>query len=437
MVLLHILFVPGFVLLAHGRQIIATEDDLMDTCERSCDEIGERYDKLGCKKVSKCVHNRDGWTRFLVRCDFCLCECEEIIDKPFVVVQSPMTTDEDALYDSCTGECTKSGLVRTNFAGYQEVRDCVYEAPGWIRGFVRCNICKCTGVNRKFVNKYTLKDMTYDFGAVEVTLLEPGSEPFVLGRTVLKNCGKEAQTVMRVISFSTSLSSSVETSKKLEAGVTLTIGKSVTAGSGVQIGVSRSLAFQLTSGFTTTTGHTATNTTMDQVRAALFVKGGVQQKAYVVGRRSKVNLPYKATLETVYDDGSTKEEQVSGTYNGLDFASWEVIYEAGTPAAHCGDEEGNNLASNPLQADGALFGPGYKQYDDMVIRQSLEDVKEICHPKCLQEVKCAGFSYRINARYDGRTTGNCWFFEPPLKFRQDPAQPEGLDGGGIWIKKLV
>jgi hypothetical protein len=100
----------------------------------------------------------------------------------------------------------------------------------------------------------------------------------------------------------------------------------------------------------------------------------------------------------------------------------------------CDEEFSTCVAVPPVtgQIDfrGHLFGRGFKQYAAIEIRKSLDDVKNICLPKCRNDPVCTAMQFRINARYDGRTNGNCWFMNGEIKFVDSVPQ----SGGGVYVK---
>jgi hypothetical protein len=90
----------------------------------------------------------------------------------------------------------------------------------------------------------------------------------------------------------------------------------------------------------------------------------------------------------------------------------------------------NTLERNYFQ-QGHLFGTGFKLYKMLEIRKNINDVRYICYPKCKEDFKCSGIQYRIDDRYDGRSSGNCWFMTGEVKHA-----PQALhtNQGGVWIK---
>jgi hypothetical protein len=85
-----------------------------------------------------------------------------------------------------------------------------------------------------------------------------------------------------------------------------------------------------------------------------------------------------------------------------------------------------------IVSEGSLFGWGFDQYKDRIIRKSLDEVNNICLPECRDDNKCTGFAFRIDARYDGRTNGNCWFMTGEIKYVGSPAN----SGGGVYVKSI-
>eukprot|EP00798_Chlamydomonas_sp_ICE-L_P006155 gene6155-2767_t len=119
-----------------------------------------KYDFKGCTSLTSCRLNSVGWNDGFVRCDYCLCECAEPVDeRTAVVVTGKVSTDEEALYGTCTGDCQQSGIVRTDFEGWQ-VSNCALDKVGYTSGFVRCDYCTCVGTNRKYAASYTLKNVS-------------------------------------------------------------------------------------------------------------------------------------------------------------------------------------------------------------------------------------------------------------------------------------
>ena len=92
------------------------------------------------------------------------------------------------------------------------------------------------------------------------------------------------------------------------------------------------------------------------------------------------------------------------------------------------------LDSNPIRYQGHGFGLGYNQYAKLEISKDINDVKDICVPKCADDQECTGFHFRIYNRYDGRKNGNYWFMTG--KFMYVDTRPYPNHGGGVWIKEL-
>ena len=165
------------------RTIILNEDDFYGSCTSDCDTIGEIFNIKGCSKISDCRMNSAGWTRGFVRCDYCACNCTEDLatqDKP-ILVRSKVSVEEYDLEGTCNGTCERPGLFRSDFLGCDEVRDCYEASGGPLSGFVNCDHCSCTCVNRRYAASYELTNMQFYFSG---TLVNNG-RPTALSKTIL------------------------------------------------------------------------------------------------------------------------------------------------------------------------------------------------------------------------------------------------------------
>ncbi|XP_072051236.1 uncharacterized protein [Amphiura filiformis] len=177
-----------------------------------------------------------------------------------------MDITEPDLLGTCTKTCDKTkGLVRTNFRGCEEVRDCYRHRKGWTRGFVRCDYCKCTCINRKYASKYTLENVEYDMSAVA---LEEGP-PTALTQTIIENAGDTEQLGKRVLTFATTKTTTMEMSHSLQVGLTVTVG--ATAGVPNVASVSTSVSTSITYGFTYTAGSSEAKSVTDSLWAEIAV----------------------------------------------------------------------------------------------------------------------------------------------------------------------
>ena len=175
---------------------MANEDDLVDSCEDTCSDVGvldhePDFLKKHCEVVKECKHLSDGWIRGFVRCDYCQCRCRDsrpIVPATIDIMEKKQFTEPD-LYGTCTTTCPKSGLVRTKFQGCEEVKDCYHSRDGWIRGFVRCDYCVCTCVNKVNVNGYKLRNARYNLDAANIS---PG-KPVVGGSSHVQVISKESE----------------------------------------------------------------------------------------------------------------------------------------------------------------------------------------------------------------------------------------------------
>jgi hypothetical protein len=175
----------GAVNVAAGiTKIIKNEDDLIGTCTGTCNSIPVLYGKADCNKISNCALSSVGWNRDFVRCDNCVCDCERKGAKKDILVTTKYMQDNEAyLFRTCTGTCYHSGLVRTNYKGCSEVRDCKKAYGGWLRGFVMCNYCTCSCLSKAAAEKYSLKNVKYDMSQAHLKAL---GRPIALATTTLE-----------------------------------------------------------------------------------------------------------------------------------------------------------------------------------------------------------------------------------------------------------
>jgi hypothetical protein len=167
-------------------KIIKNEHELIGTCTGTCNSIPVVYGKPKgvCNKISNCALSSVGWNRNLVRCDYCVCDCErEAAKKDILVSTKYMQDNEENLFSTCTGTCYHSGLVRTNYKGCNEVRDCKMAYGGWLKGFVMCNYCTCSCLAKTTAEKYSLKNVKYDMSQANLKAL---GRPIALATTTLE-----------------------------------------------------------------------------------------------------------------------------------------------------------------------------------------------------------------------------------------------------------
>jgi hypothetical protein len=310
---------------AATKKIILNEDSILGTCTDTCGEMPTLYDNNGCTKLSGCVKSSTGWNRGFVRCDYCRCDCEvQVSTKDVTVTNTKLSVTEPDLTGTCTGTCSRSGLVRTNFKGCQEVRDCSKASNGWTRGWVRCDHCTCTCINKNYAASYTLTDIKYDLSEAAI---KQGA-PIAMAETVVDNHGSSTQSVARQLGFTYTQSTSLTSSHNLEVGLTVTVEGGVNVGvASLSTSVERSLKY----GYTYTAGKSSTDSKTDSVTANLVVEGHKSKKAVVVGHRMKIDVPYTAVLVTKYKGGGEGKKKIKGVYSNVDFSNFRVRYEASTP----------------------------------------------------------------------------------------------------------
>jgi len=312
--------------LAAERSIIVNEDTLMGTCTGDCNIRGPinqnpemLKDPYKCQTVKNCKLNSKGWDRGFVRCDYCQCTCvDNNPSKDVLVSKTNKWITEPDLYGTCRTKCPRGGLVRTNFKGCQEVRDCRHARNGWTRGFVRCDYCQCDCINRKYAASYVLKDVTYNMDQLDVEL----DQPTVVARTIIENqSGTSNLDASRTLSFTYSESVSVETTKSIEAGLSLTVHAGASVG---PVNAGYSVTASLNTGFSTTSGEVESKQVTDSIQASASVPPGKSVELKVVGHSMKIDIPYTGTLVTTYNDGASKSETITGIFAGVETNQFRV-----------------------------------------------------------------------------------------------------------------
>jgi len=322
------------VLCVHEREIILNEDYLTGgTCTLSCGNLPTPFHgkphltkaPYHCDTVKNCRLSTTGWNRDFVRCDYCKCICvTENPPKDVLVENVDKSFKEPDLYGTCTRTCVKSGLVRTDFEGCQEVRDCVKTKSGWTRGFVRCDYCQCKCINRRNPQKYTLKNIKYTLD----TSMIKHNRPKSVAKSVIKNCSPIDQKSTRNIQYEDRRIVSVQTAKDLRQGLKLTVEASASIGKeGVAaFGVKTSLENSIEKGFTVTHGSTNWTTITDSQQAETTVPGRKMQTISIIGRNMEIDIPYSADLVTTYTDGVTRTRKTEGIFLGVETNQFEVNY---------------------------------------------------------------------------------------------------------------
>jgi len=314
------------------RDIVANEAELINTCTGTCNSIGiidhdDKWLEKNCKVVKDCSLTSAGYTKGFVRCDYCKCRCQDNrkMIPPTVEIISKKQVNEDD-FGTCTNTCDDyTGLVKTNFMGCDELRDCYKSRSGWTRGFRRCDYCLCTCVNHKTINSYKMVNLKYNTDAAN---LQPAI-PDLVGSVVVQNEQKQMQEISHPVTYSTTSSTSWETSVSVTAGISITVE------AGVDVGVassSKSITASLEVGYTSTTGKTHEVTRESSLDAKMKVPPKMQCEAQVVGTRKVMDIPYSADLIEVYEDGTEgRRKSITGIFTDLETREFRVIYKECTP----------------------------------------------------------------------------------------------------------
>ncbi|XP_072050652.1 natterin-2-like [Amphiura filiformis] len=241
--------------------------------------------------------------------------------KDILVEDQLIDITEPDLLGTCTNTCNRAGLIRSDFRGCQEVRDCHKQRNGWTKGFFRCDHCTCHCINRKLASQYTLTNVEYDLS--EAATLE--GAPLALAETIVENDANIEQTTTRVLTFTTTQTTTMSSSYSLEMGLMVTVEG--TAGVPGVASVSTSVSASITTGFEYTAGSSEKKSISDSLEASIKVPPYSSVIALATGRILKIDVPYSADLVTTYEDGSTQTKQVTGVYTGVETTRFRIQYK--------------------------------------------------------------------------------------------------------------
>lgn len=313
------------------RQIIINEEDVQGSCTGTCDSFGEIFEKKGCAKISGCRLSSEGWNKGFVRCDFCVCNCEEDLEGKDITVETKrVSVEEGDVLGTCTGTCDRSGLVRTNFMGCQEVRDCYKGSTGYTKGFVRCDYCTCTCINRRHAVSYELVNVQYDLNGMIVQ----NGKPTALSETILVNKDpNNPQVTQTTVSIKHSETETMETTESLQTGLTVTVSAKVTIEKVFEVGTEVSTS--ITKGWEYTAGSSTTTERTFSVTPTIIVPAASSTSAIISGSVVKIDIPYTADLVKTFEDGTTFSSPTSGVYSDVETGRFTITYEAPIAAGIC------------------------------------------------------------------------------------------------------
>ena len=317
--------VPGNAELAfESHKVVLNEGTIAGTCFYDCDEFPVFYEKNNCDRLDQCIFNSRGW-RFrawsLVFCNYCECSCTTNI-KPKVACpryeQSLcISITEPDLYDvTCTGTCSKSHIVRTNFHGCDVFHNCVKERSGWLRGFVRCDHCTCTCDRMWQPESNSFRDITYHYPA-STTNVEVFNN--ILEIFAMVNFSNIPQYMTGTVTWNTASLTMVSTDSSLETGLTVTV--EATAGI-PDNSISASVSQTITQGYTYETSNVnKVSTGVDAVLVEATVPARPVTHATIRGMRIGGELPFSAIIVTYFKDTQmTLAQDESGLYQNIDIS---------------------------------------------------------------------------------------------------------------------
>ena len=319
-----LLMVPGAVAL--DTNITLNEDDILGTCVHECDEIPELLNNNNCDVLSQCSLSAEGYMEGLVRCDYCACTCTTNDNHTDSYDQiTARTIAEPELDGTCNGVCSaRIGVVKTDYRGCSQIRDCWKERKGWKSNSVRCDYCGCTCDKLFLAASYVLAEVKYDFGA----LLAMENDVSGISVTTLENNGDDPLNISIPLTIPQTSTTTVTTSHRLQAGLVVTVHG--IAGVPTDT-VNENVEETLIAGFTFSALTSQTDTTPVTITAEVEVPAHSYIEATITGHQCDIALPFTATLETSYmyeDEDLTRMKSVTGVYNNIHIVRFHVSYSS-------------------------------------------------------------------------------------------------------------
>ncbi|PIK55310.1 hypothetical protein BSL78_07782 [Apostichopus japonicus] len=174
----------------------------------------------------------------------------------------------------------------------------------------------------KPAKQYILQSIRYLFNDRTIVSTEPDN----IARTVVVNEGLTEQQATRELDYSFDETYSWGNTAGLEIGVETTIS------TGVPLIASGGVTVSTTASYSHEWGGAETKSHSDTISVQTTVQPRSSKAAIIVGNRYTADVPYEATLITVYDDGSrSTNSHFRGVYRGVQVNEIRVTYEADIP----------------------------------------------------------------------------------------------------------
>ena len=159
-------------------------------------------------------------------------------------------------------------------------------------------------LEEKPIEKIFMYDVQYDlFDEILRT------DPIKMSQTIVENFTDQPQRAVRTITSEETESSSFTYTKANQLGVAIEIKAKVPV-----IGKMTELSDRT---FTFETGDTVSTTAMSKVQFAVKLPARSKVTVVVSGTEYKADIPYTATVRTVYYDGTEAFDTISGVYKGV------------------------------------------------------------------------------------------------------------------------
>ena len=169
-----------------------------------------------------------------------------------------------------------------------------------------------------------ISEITYD-----LENMEKSADPVEMNTAVLENYSHIPQTVTRTISYTEEKTFSFDMGGSVESGLTVEVelGFSIpTPVPGVQVKTDIGVEVSVVSTEGFTSGKSETESTTKSITAAMEIPDSNKMTVAIVANKYKTNVPYTATLEKRFYDGTKSKQKISGMFKGVSIDEVKVQY---------------------------------------------------------------------------------------------------------------
>jgi len=184
--------------------------------------------------------------------------------------------------------------------------------------------------SEKPIIKLEIREVKYDIPEARTI-----SSPATVAKTKVINYSNLQQSVSRSLSFEKSSTSSWTFGSSIEIGISAEISAGVPLiGAKITMSVSTTFSYE--------TGKEESKSEQDAIEAVLTVPARSMMVAFVKGTQYESDIPFEATVEKTYFDGTKGKGKMRGVFKGVVVSEFEAQYgdTVDIPSdATCGDND--------------------------------------------------------------------------------------------------